>query len=293
VFERHVVVDWSANSAPKRGRDSIWIAIHDGARCRLENPSTRAAAEHLLCDLLHSDHVPTLLGVDFSLGYPAGTAERLGLVGSPWAAMACMLAGTIVDRPDNRNNRFEAASRLNQRMSDAATPFWGCPRGRATPTLGPTKPVPPVPPAPLAEWRLVEEQMRLEGLRPFSSWQLTGAGAVGSQSLMGIPMIMRLIETMPRRADVWPMTTGLQTPRLTAGSVVIVEVWPSMLPAGVRDQWAGDGRVRDAAQVAATAAWMRDLGDSGRLTTLFAPELNADVRRAVEAEEGWVLGVAG
>ena len=27
MFDRFAVVDWSANSTPKRGRDSIWIAV--------------------------------------------------------------------------------------------------------------------------------------------------------------------------------------------------------------------------------------------------------------------------
>ena len=41
-------------------------------------------------------------------------------------------------------------------------------------------------------FRAAEEVLRSQGRRPFSSWQLFGAGAVGSQSLLGIPMLDRL-----------------------------------------------------------------------------------------------------
>ena len=49
MFEAYVVVDWSANSRPKMGKDSIWIAEAGrlGRRVRVEAPinlPTRAAA---------------------------------------------------------------------------------------------------------------------------------------------------------------------------------------------------------------------------------------------------------
>jgi hypothetical protein len=283
VFERYVVVDWSANSTPKRGRDSIWVVVRDPDGCRLENPPTRAAAVDLLDDVLATDCGPTLVGVDFSLGYPAGTARALQLEGPPWAATAHLLAGMIDDRPDNGNNRFDVAAQLNRLISGASRPFWGCPPSRVTATLRPTKPETP---GPLAEWRAVEERLRAEGRRPFSSWQLTGAGAVGSQSLLGIPLILRLIGRLPGRVDVWPFTTGLRAPTLRAGSIVVAEVWPSMHVAEPHG-----GQVRDAAQVAATVAWLADRDGEGTLAEMFAPPVDHDVRQMVELEEGWVLGV--
>lgn len=45
LFDRFIFVDWSANSTPKTGKDSIWIAeASDGATIRLINPSTRNEA---------------------------------------------------------------------------------------------------------------------------------------------------------------------------------------------------------------------------------------------------------
>lgn len=194
MFDRFVVVDWSANSSPKLGRDSIWIAVHDGD-LNVVNVPTRSAAEAMLLDLL-TDDVPTLLGVDFSLGYPVGTAAALALDGVAWAAMWRLLGGMISDDDRNRNNRFAVAAELNRRMSGAPTPFWGRPASQELAMLTATKPSAF---GPVGEWRAVESLLRTDGRRPFSSWQLLGAGAVGGQSLLGIATMSRLVDALGTR----------------------------------------------------------------------------------------------
>jgi precorrin-8X/cobalt-precorrin-8 methylmutase len=144
----------------------------------------------------------------------------------------------------------------------------------------------PVLSAGLGTWRSVEEVLRSRGRHPFSSWQLTGAGAVGSQSLLGIPRLQQLRRTLGDRVEVWPFTTGLCAPRIDPGRIVVAEVWPSMAPVD-----AADGPVRDAAQVVGTARWLAEADRDHRLAPLFAPALARDVADAVVAEEGWVLGV--
>ena len=284
MFDRYVVVDWSANSAPKLGRDSIWLADHDrtGA-ASVTNLATRAAAEAFLVELLESDsRSSTLVGVDFSLGYPDGTAAALGLRAAPWSAMWDLLAEHIDDDDRNANNRFAVAAALNRRLTGGAAPFWGCPPAHRSPTLTSTKPRPF---GALAEWRTVEAVLRAQGRRPFSSWQLLGAGAVGSQSLLGIPMIVRLRERLGQRVHVWPFTTGFAVPARDDGAIVVAEVWPSMstIDAGAA--------VRDAAQVAATERWLADADRRGDLEALLSPALDSEVAGAAIAEEGWVLGV--
>ena len=284
MFDRYVVVDWSANSVPKLGRDSIWIAVHDDDGQSVTNVPTRAAAFSFLVDLLEAEPTGSvLLGVDFSLGYPVGTARALGLDGMPWAATWDLLAGMITDDDGNANNRFDVASELNRRITGGPAPFWGCPPIRVGENLTATKPSPT---GVLGSWRGVEEVLRSQGRRPFSSWQLLGAGAVGSQSLLGVPRLHRLRARFGDRIEVWPFTTGLTAPAPTVGRVVVAEVWPSMLP--VDDT---DGAVRDAAQVAGMARWLAEAGREGRLGPLFAPQLTASVVTDVVAEEGWVLGV--
>ena len=80
MFNVFAMVDWSAATVPRTGRDSIWICWHTGAAERLENPPTRHLAKSMLGDWLahaleRGERV--LLGFDFPLGYPAGFAARL------------------------------------------------------------------------------------------------------------------------------------------------------------------------------------------------------------------------
>jgi len=79
MFDRFVVVDWSANSTPKLGRDSIWVGHLDvTGNTSVTNLPTRREAEAFLGHLFESEPtLTTLIGVDFSLGYPAGTARAL------------------------------------------------------------------------------------------------------------------------------------------------------------------------------------------------------------------------
>lgn len=285
MFDRFVVVDWSANSTPKLGRDSIWIGVHEHSGVvSATNLATRDAAEAFLVGLLESDPaVSTLVGVDFSLGFPAGTAAALGLAGVPWSAMWALLTERISDDVRNANNRFAVAAELNQRLTGGASPFWGCPPSGAGDHLATTKPPTT---EPLAQFRAAEEVLRRQGRRPFSSWQLLGAGAVGSQSLLGIPRIGRLRDRFGDRVEIWPFTTGLQAPVLDTGAIVVAEVWPSMLD--VDDAGA---EVRDAAQVGATARWLCESDAAGDLGALFSPPLSPQVTAAARTEEGWVLGV--
>jgi len=299
MFDRFVVVDWSANSAPKLGRDSIWIAVYGRTRVgqgdgragemSVTNLPTRAAAAAFLVDLFESDRTATtLLGVDFSLGYPAGTAAALGLHGAPWSAMWTLLADCITDDARNVNNRFAVAAELNDRITGGPAPFWGCPPSAASGQLTTTKPIPTESTATswLRPFRVTEDVLRARGHRPFSSWQLLGAGAVGSQSLVGIPKLHGLRQRFSDRMHIWPFTTGFRTPTLVDGAIVVAEVWPSMLDVGD----IGD-RVRDAVQVSATARWLADTDTAGGLDALFSPALPPEVTSAAIAEEGWVLGV--
>jgi hypothetical protein len=283
MFDRIIIVDWSANSTPKRGRDSIWIANHsvpDGT-VRSANISTRSAALDLLAEL---GQLPgrCLIGVDFSLGFPAGTAAALGLTGTPREAMWAELVTCIDDDDRNGNNRFEVASALNARMSPGAGPFWGCHPSKATGHLTSRK----TSCAPLPEWRAVESQLRSEGRRPFSAWQLLGAGAVGSQSLLGIPAVSLLLDRLRdlgRTTDVWPFTCGLDVP---TADVVVVEVWPTLVDISVAGDDIWDSRVRDHVQVEALAVHLA----AGDVASLFVPRVPAGARDIVEREEGWVLG---
>src|SRR5262249_34139500 len=119
MFDRFVIVDWSAANQPKTGRDSIWIcAVDRGGRERLvENPPTRYSARSLLGNLLSDARARgerVLLGFDFPFGYPAGFAGRLGLNDAPpWRALWDEIASRLTDQENNKNDRFIVAAEFN------------------------------------------------------------------------------------------------------------------------------------------------------------------------------------
>ena len=284
VFDRYVVVDWSARNAPATGADSIWIADLDGrGEVGLSNPPTRHAAVERLAELLdRSRDQRVLVGFDASLGYPAGTARLLGLTGTPWEAIWDLVAELSDDDEHNRNNRFAVAAELNRRTGAGPGPFWGCPAASAGPSLAATKPKQFA----VEQYRLVERRLKQSGRHPASGWQLFGAGSVGSQTLTLVARLAAIRAAGGGRVAVWPFTTGLAVPDVAPGGVVISEVWPTMfLGAHV------GAMVKDAAQVQATASRLRDADVSGELRSWLAPELDEPQRLTVTAEEGWVLGV--
>jgi precorrin-8X/cobalt-precorrin-8 methylmutase len=297
LFDLVIVVDWSAAARPATGADSIWFCVHDTASDRLitlRNVATRHAAAIELTEVLrHHPRSRILVGFDFAFGYPEGFVAAAGLAGDhPWLATWDHLGATVTDSVDNRNNRFAVASALNAAISPGVGPFWGV--GSAThitTSLSPTK-APGFPHStatgPLAETRLTERAVFRSGRRPFSVWQLNGAGSVGGQTLTGIPVVrsLRNHPVMAGRAAVWPFDTGL-VPDPTADrtdAVIFAEVWPSGI-----DFDRGRHAVKDAAQVLSLAAYLAHLDRMGGLGALFAPSLAADARDRVVTEEGWIL----
>lgn len=120
LFDAYIIADWTAAEGKKLGENSVWIGVAKrDVRFRLysetHNVATRAEGEAMLASLL-ADHRKrgdrVLVGFDFSLGYPAGTAQRLGLKDTPaWSALWKFLAGNIVDKADNTNNRYQSRPR--------------------------------------------------------------------------------------------------------------------------------------------------------------------------------------
>ena len=286
MFDAFVMVDWSAATVPRTGRDSIWICWNDKGGERLENPPTRHAAKSILADWLAAAvqrRERVLIGFDFPFGYPAGFAARLGLSGPPWRAVWDEIASLLHDSEENGNNRFNIAAEFNRRVSNGCFPFWGRPPGFDIPFLGP-KHHRAHESGGLAERRLVD--LHIPSAQP--CWKLLGTGSVGGQALTGIPVV-RALRDDPRwidRVRIWPFETGLQPPE--QGAVVVAEVYPSL--------WAvspAEGEPKDAAQVRSVARFFAESDRAGELAALFAgdPSLTPEQRFRVETEEAWTLGV--
>jgi hypothetical protein len=293
LFDAYVIVDWSAASKPTTGADSIWIGVlKRDVRFRFtpssHNPATRSQAEAFLKETLADfarRNERALVGFDFPLGFPRGTAAALKLRAEPpWRALLDFVANEIKDKADNTNNRFQVAAKMNRLMTGEAFPFWGCPPRDEQTTLKPRRQREHRA-GDLPELRFCEEAMK--GVS--SVWKLYYQGSVGGQALTGLPMIKRLKVAGGDRIRIWPFETGwraLDATALDGVEAVFAEVWPSMLEARP-----AAGEVKDAAQVRTLAAHFAALDEQNRLGPLFGPSKGATApAQIVENEEGWILG---
>ena len=295
LFHTHVVVDWSARSTPSPARpskDAIWWAVARSGGgavpapryARTRHEALEGLAAFIAAELDAGRRV--LAGFDFPFGYPAGVAERL--TGERSAlALWDWLAARIKDKENNDNNRYDAAAAINKTYRGVVGPCWGRPATWDYPTVPVKKsqrtcrePHPP-------ERRICDRRAR--GAK--TVWQLAYAGSVGSQMLLGLPALARLVAD-PRiagRAQVWPFETGLRVPGAQAA---IAEVYPSLLRNALRTRREA-GEILDRAQVRVNADAFARLDAGGGLAPLFegAPGLAPDERRLIEAEEAWILGL--
>ena len=298
LFGAYVIVDYSAAEGKKTGESSVWIGVMKrDIRFRLtyqsHNPATRAEAITLLTSILadlHKRGDRIFLGLDFALGFPRGTSARLQLKGASWAGMWEFLAKNIVDKADNKNNRFQVAAKMNRLMTDEAYPFWGCPKSDSQKWLSTLKPDSF---GDFPEFRLTEERARQQykKAQAKSLWQMHGAGVVAGQTMLGIPAVKALTSSLGEGAKIWPFQTGfgaLTEDALAGVSTLIAEVYPAIYDGAVEA-----GEVKDATGVRLAAQALAEADDKGQLAALFAaPKVlsEADLAIAYE-EEGWILGV--
>ncbi len=274
AFDTVVIVDWSASATPSPAResaDAIWISMCNGLGQSTRYHRTRTGAEAALTQMLaHEIRAGrrVLAGFDFPFGYPAGFAQTLTQSATP-LALWNWLAEVVTDGPDNRNNRFHVAQDINRRFT-AAGPFWGRPAGLNLPDLPATKAV-DYPGLGFGERRLVEKAVP----RAQPVWKLYTTGAVGSQSLMGLPMLSRLVARFG--AAVWPFD-AIDAP------LVLAEVYPSLLDHAVQTAMQ-QGEIKDAAQVRLLAQALWQMARDGNLAAILA-----DVPVEACTEEGWILG---
>lgn len=260
------MVDWSGgnDTGPRPRKDAIWIAEGDQTPRYLRNrPSAQAhltaCIEQTLCAGQR-----LLIGFDYPFGYPTGFARALTGQDDPFAIWR-WLADRIEDTP-RANNRFDVAGGINRQLGGGRGPFWanalrrdidGLPRTKA----GYANPFP--------ERRQCDAQAK----GSFTCWQLAGAGAVGSQVLMGLPVLQRLRQAFPGQIAVWPYEP-LDRP------IAFVEIWPSLINSEVRAA-TGPQDIRDAVQVRLMVRALAGL-EPARLRAM----LSVDA-----PEEGWIFGL--
>lgn len=177
-----IAIDWSGDARAAHRRIRVATAV-PGRLIGLRGGLDRDGVADLLRDRAASG--PVVAGLDFSFALPAWFARehRCADVAALWALVAA------------EGERW---------LRECRPPFWG--RG-ATPR-------PPPDPARPA-FRVTEQAARADGLTPTSTFQIGGAGAVGTGSLRGMPHLARL-----RAAGfaVWPFDD--------AGPATLVEIYP-------------------------------------------------------------------
>lgn len=181
-----IAVDWSGAVTGAAAR--IWVArAVDGQLLELTAPGSREAVQQLLLARC-ADPAPVLVGLDFAFGFPAWFALERGWthITHAWAA---------------------ARDEGEQWLQRGAPPFWGRP--------GITRPHDAA-----RGLRACEREL---GTTPKSVFQVGGAGAVGTGSLRGMPMLLALREA---GWAVWPFdaphshTLTEIYPRMFTGAVV-------------------------------------------------------------------------
>jgi precorrin-6Y C5,15-methyltransferase (decarboxylating) len=289
VFDRYLMVDWSAANGLARGKDSVWACLTqrggDGIKILWnENFATRHDLMQRLKAVIAEAAAAgekLLVGFDFSFGYPMGTGQKLSGQ-SHWRATWRKIAAVIEDGADNSSNRFEAAARLNVEHFAEAPMFWGHPQGRDYVGLSATKPAPLA--ASLPELRMAER--RAKGAQ--SVWKLTYPGSVGSQTLLGIAQLSKFLDAQPdqEQIKVWPFETGFA--QNLSAPCIFAEIFPSLFPVVM-----ADGRVRDELQVEMLAVQFAEFDRDDALETLLAQpqDLTEPELEAVLCEEGWILGL--
>jgi hypothetical protein len=193
---RAIVVDWSGRLSNEA--NAIWLAeCDDGQLIRLESGRSRVEIVDELVRsirLLHSQRQPCLIGLDFSFSFPAWFVTQHG------CASAIDLWPLVKHHGENW-------------LQQCAPPFWGRP-GKSRPVDNPNQP----------QFRATENQTEsVSGIRPKSTFQIGGAGSVGTGSIRGMPYLSTLREA---GAAIWPfdesqhgLTVCEVYPRLWTGPV--------------------------------------------------------------------------
>ncbi|MEL7091052.1 MAG: gephyrin-like molybdotransferase Glp [Pseudomonadota bacterium] len=268
-FDTCVVVDWSAGkrSPARPSKDAIWACVARGGAA--EDPvyhRNRLEAEAWIVDLIRAEQAAgrrVLIGFDFPFGYPRGLAARVTGSADPFALWD-WLAARITDDAAGTNNRFEVAEELNS-FFDGPGPFWGKTAKDRWPGVPYRKEG--------ITFDTVAERRTCDVVAKAASscFQLAFPPTVGSQILMGLPMLSRL-----RRFEgvgVWPFE-GWQAP------VVLAEIWPGLIEGAVAED---DDDIRDRAQVRLLARALSRLPDE--TLTAWLADTPEEAR-----EEAWILG---
>lgn len=184
---RAIAIDWSG--AHTGAEKKIWLAeAIENRLVRLENGRSREqAADYLVAEARRDPQM--IVGFDFAFSLPAWFLEERAL--------------------ENARELWSLADREAEGwLARCESPFWGRP-GKSRPLLGPER----------DHFRRTDTSVpNTGGIRPKSVFQIGGAGAVGTGSLRGMPILHRLTTA---GFSVWPFDPP--------GWPLIIEIYPRLL----------------------------------------------------------------
>jgi hypothetical protein len=188
---RTIAVDWSGKA--RGSQKTIWVAeAVDGELSFLENGRARDDVQRLLIEWAELD--PSLVvGFDFAFSFPAWFLEQY----------ACSSAHDLwaIARRDGEGW-----------LANCRSPFWGRPGKRRRDLQG------------RSQFRTTDlEVAPVTGIRPKSVFQIGGAGAVGTGSIRGMPMLAQLSTA---GFAIWPFDPP--------GWPQVIEIYPRILTGKVR-----------------------------------------------------------
>lgn len=287
LFDRYLIVDWSAANTPKRGKDSIWMALCEGVGVAwVRNISTRHEAMALVGAMIEQTRElkqRLFIGFDFAFGWPRGAAAFLPQRDEQksWQRVWQTMAQQLVDGGDNANNSYDVAAALNRDVFTPCNdgPFWGHPHQHVGRYSGLAMKKSKQAFEHVHEYRHVEKVAR--GAK--SIWQLAYNGTVGRQSMLGMAHLQKLRST--HDVAVWPFETVFD--QQLDRPVIVAEIYPSMFATK-----AADGEIKDETQVRVTAEHFAALDRSDAFRPLLArPEIMDDATALeVIEQEGWIVG---
>lgn len=218
-----VAVDWSGARTGERRK--LWLAeVSDAGVERLRADWTRDSLTEELQRLVQRHRARSerlIIGLDFAFGFPAWYAEGQG-----W-------------RDGHQIWQAFDAARVERLLTDAEPPFWGRGANRRKPaSLQPDGAMPSL--------RRTEQQV--SGPRPFSVFQLVGAGSVGVGSLRGMRTLAALSTAGAR---LWPFDDDLG-----GAASVVLEIWPRLCAPDVVKSSANARRAHVAELHARQEVWL-------------------------------------
>jgi hypothetical protein len=214
---RVVAIDWSGRA--RYARRHIWLAEARGQQLvRLECGKDRdEVGDWLLGERLRRE--PMIIGLDFAFSMPSWFLEDRGMKAAPelWS---------------------EVATNGEEWLRDCQPPFWGRP-GKKRTGDGP--------------WLRVTDALAVSGaIGAKSVFQVGGAGAVGTGSIRGMPLLHRLRED---GWSVWPFDP--------VAAHTLVEIYPRLLTGPVnKSQQTSRERYLSACYPALHDKWKREAAKS-------------------------------